>query len=130
MQESRREMWALYIGLAFTIIPAMIAANLMPDWNVLPFWGWLTIAGVGSAVAGIIATPYWLRGMVAGALAGAGVLLGVWLYVAFRVWLTGNNSFFKIELMIGAILGGGPGLILYQAWARDAARDERAPPPR
>ena len=128
MEESRRETWALYVGLAATIIPGMIASNFMPAWNVLPFEGWLAIATVGAAVAGIIATPYWFRGMIAGALTGAGILLGIWLYVALRVWLTGNNSFFKIELVIGAIIGGGPGLILYGAWARDKARDERGPP--
>ena len=117
MDETPRETWAMYLGIFATIIPALIASDFMPEWNVLPFAGWLAIAAAGTAVAGAIATPYWFRGAIAGALAGAGALLGMSAYVALRVGLTGNNTFLKLELVIGAVLGAAPGLILDGAWA-------------
>ncbi|MBI2194095.1 MAG: hypothetical protein HYU36_19135 [Planctomycetes bacterium] len=118
MNESPRETWAAYLGGAVTIIPAMIVSGFMPKWNMLPFTGWLAIATVGAGIAGAIATPRWARGALAGALAGAGVLLGMSLYVALRAALTGNNTFLKIELGIGAVLGAAPGMLLFTHWAR------------
>ena len=123
MDETPRETWAIYLGMAATIIPAMIASDFMPAWNVLPFGGWLAIATAGAGVAGAIATPFWVRGAMAGALAGCGVLFGMWLYVAIRTALTGNNTFLKFELVIGAVIGAAPGLLLYGKWARQPAVD-------
>jgi hypothetical protein len=113
----------MYLGLFATIIPAMIASDFMPEWNVLPFGGWLAIATAGAALAGAIATPYWLRGMIAGALAGAGALLGMWLYVIIRAGLTGHATFLKLELVLGALLGAAPGMLLFRAWAREKKQD-------
>src|SRR6187399_3319221 len=98
MDETPREAWASYLGIFAIILPALIASNFMPAWNVLPFWGWLAIATAGAGIAGAIATPFWRRGGISGALAGAGALLGIWLYVAIRTALTGNNTFWKVEL--------------------------------
>ena len=64
-----------------------------------------------------IATPLWGRGAIAGALAGAGVLLGVWAYVAARGALTGSYHFLSVEILIGVGLGCAPGMILYSKWA-------------
>ena len=121
MDETPREKWAMNLGLFATIIPAMIASNFMPAWNVLPFTGWLAIAAIGAGVAGAIGTPHWGRGAVAGIIAGAGVLLGMWLYVVIRAGITGHNVFLKLELVVGAVIGAGPGLFLYSVWARQAA---------
>ena len=44
MQESRRENCGLWIGLVFSLVPGMIVAGAMPDWNVLPIAYWLAIA--------------------------------------------------------------------------------------
>jgi len=118
MGESPRESWALTLGMVAVIIPGMIASDFMPAWNVLPFVGWLAIATIGAALAGAIATPSWDRGMICGALAGAGALAGMWLYVTLRVWLTGSNTFWNVELVIGIGIGGAPGLVLYGLWAR------------
>jgi hypothetical protein len=118
MSESPREKWAGYFGLGVTIIPAMIVSGFMPDWDVLPFGVWLAIASTGAAVAGAIATPKLIRGAIAGGLTGAGILVGVWLYVEIRAWLTGHATFMKLELVIGAILGGTPGFLLFARWAR------------
>jgi hypothetical protein len=118
MDETPREKWAMYLGMFATIIPAMIASDFMPAWNVLPFAGWMAVAAVGAGLAGAIATPYWGRGAFAGALTGAGALLGMWLYVTIRTGLTGHNEFLQLELVVGAVLGGAPGLLLYSTWAR------------
>jgi hypothetical protein len=118
MVESPREKWAGYFGLFMTLIPGMIVSGFMPEWNVLPFAGWLGIAAGGAAIAGAIATPRWLRGAVAGTLIGAGMLLGIWLYVAIRAGLTGSHTFLKLELVIGALIGGAPGMLLFSKWAR------------
>src|SRR5260370_4849260 len=109
MDETPRETWAIYLGIFATVIPGLIASDFMPDWNVLPFAGWLAIAAIGAALAGAIATPYWFRGILSGALTGAGALFGLWLYVQLRVWITGIHTFLKLELVIGAVIGAGPG---------------------
>jgi hypothetical protein len=116
--ETPREKWAGYLGLFFTIIPGMIVSGFMPAWDVLPFQLWLAIATAGAAVAGAIATPRTLRGAVAGAVAGAGVMLGIFAYVALRAGISGNHTFLKLEIMIGALVGAVPGALLYAKWAR------------
>src|SRR5687767_4407612 len=93
MDESPREKWAMWLGILATVLPGMIPSNFMPKWNVLPFIGWLAVATVGSATAGAIAAPRWFRGAIAGALAGVGALLGIWLYVLIRAELTGHTTF-------------------------------------
>ena len=118
MDETPREKWATNFGLGMTIIPAMIVSGFMPDWNVLPSVGWFGIATVGAGIAGAIATPLWLRGAIAGALIGAGVLLGIWRYVIIRAGITGHHTFLKIEIALGAILGAIPGILLFSNWAR------------
>ena len=57
LDETPRENWATWIGIISTIIPATIVSGFMPDWNVLPYNGWLAIAAIGSAIAGAIAPP-------------------------------------------------------------------------
>ncbi len=115
--ETPREKFAGYFGLVVTLIPAMIVSGFFPDWNVLSNEVWLAIATVGAGVAGAIATPLWPRGAIAGALAGAGVMLGIWAYVAIRGALTDHYTFLKLELVIGAMLGAAPGMLLYSRWA-------------
>jgi hypothetical protein len=122
-EETPREKFAFYVGMFAIVFPAMIASNFMPLWNVLPLYGWLGIATGGAGIAGAIATPNWLRGILAGALAGAGALMGMWLYVTLRAALTGNTTFLKIELVLGVLIGAAPGLWLYNAWARPSASD-------
>ena len=45
MDETPREKWAGIFGGVVSIIPAMIVAGFMPEWDVLPFAGWLAVAG-------------------------------------------------------------------------------------
>ncbi len=118
MEETPRETWAIWVGVAFTAIPSMIASGFMSDWNVLPFAGWVAIATVGSAVAGIVATPLFVRGAISGALTGFGMIMGTWLYVVFRTLIIDSSTFWNIELVIGGFLGAAPGMMLYSAWVR------------
>jgi hypothetical protein len=127
MNETPREKWAGYFGLVMVIMPAMIASDFMPAWNVLPFGCWLGIASAGAGLAAAIATPHWGRGAIAGAIAGAGGLLGVWLYVTVRAALTGNGNFLKLEVLVGLILGALPGLVLYIFWAWPSSGDSVIP---
>ncbi len=122
MDETPRENWATWIGLFVTIIPGMIVSGFMPEWDVLPVAGWIAIAVIGSAIAGAIATPLVVRGAVSGAITGVGMMIGLWLYVVLRSALTGHNTFLKVELVIGGLLGAAPGLLLYGAWARKTQR--------
>ena len=118
MDETPRENWAEYFGLFTSVIPAMIATGFMPAWNVLPLVGWLAIATVGCGIAGAIATPLWFRGLISGLIAGAGIFGGMWLYVTVRASLTGHHKIWKPELVVGAMIGGAPGMLLYYIWAR------------
>jgi hypothetical protein len=122
MKETPRETCAAWIGLFVTLIPAMIVSGFMPDWNVLPVGGWVAIATIGAGISGAIATPLTARGALCGAMAGAGALGGMWLYAEVRSALTGSNTFMKLELVIAGLLGGLPGLLLYNVWARPRRR--------
>jgi hypothetical protein len=118
LHETFREKWAEYFGLATSIIPAMIATGFMPKWDVLPRAAWLAIATMGTAIAGALSTPLWVRGLISGAVAGAGIFGGIWLYVAVRSSLMGPDTILRQELVIGAMIGWAPGLFLYYTWAR------------
>lgn len=118
MDETPREKWAEYLGLTASVIPAMIATGFMPGWDVLPHAGWLAIAAVGTAIAGAIATPLWVRGLISGVIAGVGIFGGIWIYVAVRTNPAGPHGVYRPELVIGALIGWAPGLLLYYNWAR------------
>ena len=118
LNQTPRENWAEYMLLAASVIPAMIATGFMPAWNVLPLGGWLAIATLGAGIAGAIATPHWSRGLVSGLMAGAGIFAGIWLYVAARTSMTEGPEISRYELVVGAMIGWAPGLILYYTWAR------------
>ena len=118
MTLSLREKFALFLGTASTVVPGMIVAGFMPLWDVLPFTGWLTIATLGSGIAGAIATPRAARGAIAGGLAGGGALVGLIAYTAIRYAIIPVDTFLHLELAIGALLGALPGLALYTRWAR------------
>ncbi len=123
MDQTPREKWAEYLGLAASIIPAMIATGFMPAWDVLPHGVWLAIATVGCGIAGAIATPLRRRGLISGLVGGAGIFAGIWLVTIFMNTIN-NHKILRYELAIGAVIGGIPGLILYYMWARPRA--ERA----
>jgi hypothetical protein len=118
LAQAPREHWAEYLLLAASVIPAMIATGFMPAWNVLPVGGWLAIAVVGAGIAGAIATPLWGRGLVSGLVAGAGIFAGIWFYVIVRMSVLNSVKVWKPELVVGAMIGWAPGLILHYAWAR------------
>ena len=118
MEETPRENIATWVGIIATLFPGMMVSGFMPNWNVLPVAGWVVVAMVGSAIAGAIATPLMVRGAISGIVAGLGMMIGLWMYVAIRSALTGNNTFFKLELAIGGLLGAAPGMLLYRSWAR------------
>jgi hypothetical protein len=84
----------------------------------LPFWAWFAIATAGAGLAGALATPLWLRGLVCGLLAGGGIFTGIWLYVLARTTVWNNVAVSKPELVLGALIGWAPGAILYHTWAR------------
>ncbi len=54
LPESRRGKVGMYVFLFAAIVPGMIVAGFMPDWNVLPFYYWAAIAGCGGFVGGYL----------------------------------------------------------------------------
>ena len=113
MNQTPREHWAEYLLLATSVIPAMIATGFMPAWDVLPRGGWLAIAIVGGGLAGALGTPLWTRGLVSGLIAGIGIFAGIWLYVAARRSGSNEVRVSRPELVVGAMIGWAPGLILF-----------------
>ena len=113
MEMSRQEQTGLWIGVATATVPGLIASGFFPQFNVLPSVVWLSIAAFGGMVAGLVASPSPVWGSVSGFVAGAGVIPGIWGYVAVRSMLTESNEFLRLEIAIGALLGATPGLILY-----------------
>ncbi|MEL7224398.1 MAG: hypothetical protein AAGL17_05935 [Cyanobacteria bacterium J06576_12] len=116
-QLTPRQNVALMVGGAATIVPGMIMSGFMPEWDVLPATSWLAIAAIGSAVGGVIGFPrQWLRASIAGAITGSGALIGLILYVYFRTLVIDSDTFIRIELAIGPLLGALPGGALFSRW--------------
>lgn len=128
MEETRREKWASWIGILFAIIPSMIVSGFMPEWNVLPELGWLGITAAGTAIAGAIATPRTLPGMISGMLAGTGMMVASWKYVGLRQAVIDSNTYYNFELVIAGLIGAAPGMLLYFAWARVPPAASPSPP--
>ncbi len=114
-EQTPREKWAMYLAMCAVGIPSLIVSGFLPESlkSVLPFAGWLAIAVIGTALAAAIMKPYCFRSILSGALVGAGALLGILFYVKLRIHFTGNATFFWLELMIGAVIGAVPGILLY-----------------
>lgn len=116
---SPRHNAALTFGGVATVVPGMIMAGFMPEWDVLPATSWLAIAAIGSAVAGVIGFPrQWLRASIAGAIAGSGALLGLLMYIYVRYLIFDGDTFMRLELAIGSCLGAVPGLLLFKYWVK------------
>lgn len=117
MEETLAEKVGGWIAILSVAIPSLLASGFTPEWNFLPFAGWVFIASAGAALGAAIGTSRRVRGAVAGAIGGAGFVLGTWAYVLVRVALTGDSSFFTLELLLGGGLGAAPGILLYMLWA-------------
>ena len=122
--ESNNEKIGGFIAILSVIIPGMIVSDFMPEWNVLPFSVWLSIAGVGSAIGAAIATKRFFIGSVCGAIAGVGAIIGVYKYVDIRLFFTGSDVFLIFELVLAAAIGSAPGFILYLISVKITASDE------
>ena len=69
-------------------IPGLIASIFMPDWNVLPFVGWLAIAAPaprGSACDSILVPRHFLRCADRGALFGHGFTSSLGLITGIHI---------------------------------------------
>lgn len=102
-----------WIVMISVIIPGMIVAGFMPDWNILPSYGWLTVSVVGAGAGCAIATKRLFLGSFCGGLVGAGAITGLTTYVDIRIYFIKSTSIYSLELLIGAIIGAVPGLLLY-----------------
>ncbi|MFK8000684.1 MAG: hypothetical protein AB8H86_13875 [Polyangiales bacterium] len=117
MEETLAEKVGGWIAIVSVAIPSLLASGFTPEWNFLPFGAWVLIASAGAALGAAIGTSRRLRGAVAGAIGGAGFVLGTWLYVLARAAITGDSNFFTIELLLGGGLGAAPGILIYMYWA-------------
>lgn len=113
--ETGRQKAGSYVFFFFTIIPAMIVSGFMPDWNVLPFELWLSLAAVGGAVGGFVWAEgqRWPVGILSGGIGGAGVVGATFAYVSWRVAF--SETFWSIELVLPALVGLLPAWGLYRA---------------
>lgn len=115
---SMRQKLALALGSACTMVPAMIVTGFMPEWDVLPLTGWLTIATLGSGLAGAIGAARSARGAIAGGLTGGGAMLGIMAYMAIRSAILPIDTYLRLEFAIGAVFGAIPGMLLFRFWVR------------
>jgi len=118
MHITPRENLASWILLITTVLLGFFASGITPQIEKLPFEGALLVATVVGAVAGVIATPHRWRGLIAGALTGAGMFLGLRAYVAFFLGSLGSRRLYSRLAVFGALPGAIPGLTLYWFWAR------------
>lgn len=103
--ESPRQKVGAYLFFFSTIIPGMIVSGFMPDWNVLPFEVWLSIAAVGGAAGGAVwaEDQRWPVGLLSGGIGGAGVVGVTFAYVVWRSAY--SQTFWSIELVLPALVG-------------------------
>ncbi|EAQ80309.1 hypothetical protein [Blastopirellula marina] len=120
--ETPNEMIGGWIAAITIILPSMIVSGFMPEWNALPYFVWLAIAGAGGAVGAAIYTLRWIHGGIGGAVMGVGAVVGVHAYVILRSMLIDSGNFFSLELLIGAGLGALPGLV-YLSFVASASDD-------
>ena len=102
-----------FIAVFTILIPGIIVSDFMPEFNVLPFGLWLTIAAVGGGISGAVYTKRLVLGSVSGLVLGAGALLGVYNYVDIRSLIIDSQTYFTLELIVGAAIGAIPGFIIY-----------------
>ncbi|MFT5354382.1 MAG: hypothetical protein ACI9KE_001587 [Polyangiales bacterium] len=117
MNETLAEKAGGWIAILSVVIPSLLASGFTPEWNVLPFAGWVLVSAAGAASGAAIATSRRARGAISGAIGGAGFVLGTWFYVMARQAITGNSTFLSVELLLGGALGAAPGILLYMRWA-------------
>jgi dolichol kinase len=110
-EETTRKKIGTYVFAFATIIPALIVSGFMPDWNVLPFWGWGLIAAIGGALGGFI----WGEGRewqaaLAGFVSGFSCILALEGYVHIRNHI--SHTYLSIELLIPFGLAMLPGYFI------------------
>ena len=101
------------------VVPGLIVAGFFSDFNVLPTWAWMFVATAGGIVAGLVAAKRKFVGAIAGGIAGLGVIVGIVGYLAIRNALLPTETFMRLEIAIGALIGAAPGLIAYCKLARN-----------
>jgi len=114
-----RERRALLVGCLTCILPALIYVGMMPMASWIPIACFVAVAAAGSVAGGMIATRRKFRGIVSGLLTGLGMFFGILGYVYVRTIWFKSDWYSTIEVVFGAIVGGGPGMWLYGVWARD-----------
>ncbi|MDA3961093.1 MAG: hypothetical protein PF961_09905 [Planctomycetota bacterium] len=119
--EPMNEKLGMWIGMAAVGIPAMIAAGFMPAVNVLPTAMWAVIAAAGAAVGGIIHAKKVLGGGIGGLAIGLGAFYGTYYYVDLRGLLIDSETYWSLELILGAGIGAIPGAVLFSFLTRAAA---------
>lgn len=115
---TKQENLALWLGITFTFVPGLVVAGFFPDFDVLPKWGWMGIAALGSLVAGAIGARHRILGGLTGAVAGLGVIVGIVGYSAIRNSVLPTETMLRLEIAVGAMIGATPGLIAYFKLAR------------
>lgn len=128
-EPTRNEKAGLFVTVMSVAFPALIVCGFAPDFDVLPYVGWLVIAGGGAALGIALYTREWVHGAVAGGLIGCGALLGIEGYIAARDLLIRSDTFLDWELLIGACVGAIPGFV-YLTLMRRARRRARHLPRR
>ncbi|MFT7642651.1 MAG: hypothetical protein ACI9G1_004409 [Pirellulaceae bacterium] len=115
-EETKAEKVGYFIGMVGIIFPSMIVGGFMPDWDVLPLWGWIAISGLSGGIGFAIAATPRLAAFFGGLVGGGCIPLAVMAYVYYRSQL--GNTFFNIELLIPGFIGSLPGVGAYFLLAR------------
>lgn len=123
MSLSKNENIGLAIGSLATVVPGMIMSGFMPEFNVLPTWGWMAIATVGSMFGGMVAAEHRIPGAITGGVVGLGALLGVVFYSTFRMWVFPTDTVLRLELALAALIGSAPGMIAFVKLAKMSNRE-------
>ncbi len=110
-EETPAEKVGYFIALIGTIIPSLIVSGFMGDWNVLPLWGWVAIAGLSGGIGVAIPTTPRIAAFIGGLIGGGCIPLATIAYVELRIQL--SDTFLNVELVIPAFIGALPGTAAY-----------------
>ncbi|MEL6195876.1 MAG: hypothetical protein AAFP04_10340 [Myxococcota bacterium] len=111
--ESRRSKIGSVVIALFVILPAAILSGFMAElYDLLPFTGWLAVAGLGGLIGGaLLAEGLEMWGGIGGLMSGLLMPFAVSQYVDFRIGL--SSTFFSIELLIPGLVAAAPGFATY-----------------
>ncbi|MEM0962384.1 MAG: hypothetical protein AAGK21_07630 [Bacteroidota bacterium] len=106
----------LLLGAAAGVFPGLDASGFTPLIGLDPLAA-ILLAATGGAIAGALAgVSSRARGAITGVLMCAGMTAGLLGYVYLRTTVLPTDTFLRLEIAVGLLIGCIPGVVLMNRW--------------